>query len=228
MKQTTYDTIARVLPFGLYMLFIAAAEIPTLWGGSPPSPQFMLRLYPVKIVLVTAALVAFRKSYTDMDWKSLGNIGHSLLSAGVGVAVFVAWIQLDTAFAVQGELTSYDPTIAQNSAERLFLIFGRVLGAAVCVPIMEELFWKSFLARYLIHKNFMKVRAGTYTVFTFLATAVLFGLEHQLLAAGIFAGLAFNFIYWKTGSLAQCILSHGVTNLILALYVLVTGAWYFW
>ena len=227
MKRNTYDLLARVAPFGLYMAFVAVLEIPALLGGDPLSPSVTLGLYPVKIAVVAAAMVAFRKSYTDLDWGSLRSVGPTALSVCAGIAVFILWINLDLPWATQGELTSYDPTGAAPG-RAYALISARVAGAVLVVPIMEELFWRSFLVRYLIDRDFMGVRAGTFTLFTFLATGVLFGLEHQLYLAGILAGLAYNGIYRKTGSLAQCVLSHAVTNGLLAAYVLATGNWRFW
>jgi hypothetical protein len=227
MKRTNYDLLARVIPFGLYMAFVAVLEIPVLLGGESLSRSFILGLYPVKIVLVCAALVAFRKSYTDLDWASLRKAAPTALSVCAGVAVFILWINLDLPWAVQGKLTSYDPTEAASDWSYA-LIFARVAGAVVVVPIMEELFWRSFLVRYLIDRDFMAVRAGAFTLFTFVTTAALFGLEHQLYIAGILAGLAYNAIYLRTGSLAQCVLSHAVTNALLAAYVLTTGNWRFW
>ncbi|MGE4423619.1 MAG: CAAX prenyl protease-related protein [Pseudodesulfovibrio sp.] len=227
MKRNTYDLLARVAPFALYMAFVAVLEIPALFTGEPLSPSFTLGLYPVKAALVGAALLAFRKSYTDLDWGSLRNPAPTALSVCAGAAVFILWINLDLPWAVQGELTSYDPTNAAPGWA-LALIITRVAGAVLVVPVMEELFWRSFLVRYLANRDFMAVRAGTFTLFSFTATAALFGLEHQLYLAGILAGLAYNAIYRKTGSLAQCVLSHAVTNGLLAAYVLATGYWRFW
>lgn len=227
MKRNTYDLLARGAPFGLYMIFVAVLEIPALLDGEALPPSFSLGLYPIKIALVCAALAAFRRSYTDLDWGSLRKPAPTALSVCAGIVVFIVWINLDFPWAMQGELTSYDPTQAATGWAYA-LIFARVTGAVVVVPIMEELFWRSFLARYLIDRNFMAVRAGTFTLFTFLSTAVLFGLEHQLYLAGILAGLAYNGVYKKTGSLAQCVLSHAVTNGLLAAYVLTTGNWRFW
>jgi hypothetical protein len=227
MQRNTRDLLARVIPFGLYMAFVAVLEIPVLLGAEPLSRSAILALYPVKIVLVAAALLAFRKSYADLDWSPLRRAGQTAFSVVAGIAAFLLWINLDMPWAVQGELTSYDPTTAAPGLA-LGLIAARVAGAVVVVPVMEELFWRSFLARYLIDRDFTAVRAGSFTLFTFLATAALFGLEHQLYLAGIVAGLAYNGIYLKTRSLTQCILSHAVTNGLLAVYVLTTGNWRFW
>lgn len=228
MKQTTYDTLARVIPFAIYMTFVALLELPSMVGGPAPSQELIISLYPVKIAVVTAALIYFRKSYTDFDWATLKNTKHTLFSVGIGLIVFIIWINLDLPFAIQGELSTYDPSSIHEGSVLIFMLVSRALGAAVCVPIMEELFWRSFLVRYLINKDFMQVGAGAFTTFSFIVTSVLFGLEHQLYLAGMIAGAAYNLVYWRTKSLSTCILSHGVTNVVLAGYVLLTRSWHFW
>jgi hypothetical protein len=93
---------------------------------------------------------------------------------------------------------------------------------------MEELFWRSFLLRYIINSDFMSVRVGTYTLFSFLVGSGLFGLEHTLVLAGIMAGIAYSLLLYWTKSIYQCVLSHAVTNFVLGIYVLQTGYWQFW
>jgi CAAX prenyl protease-like protein len=93
---------------------------------------------------------------------------------------------------------------------------------------MEELFWRSFLIRYVISPDFSRVPIGMFTWSSFLITAVLFGLEHNLFVAGILAGIAYNLLLYYTRSLSACILAHAITNFILGVYVLQTGKWHFW
>ena len=104
----------------------------------------------------------------------------------------------------------------------------RLAGAAIVVPIMEELFWRSFLIRYLINEDFSSIQIGFFTFKSCLITIVLFGLEHQFIIAGIMAGILYNLLLYRTRSIAACIASHALTNLLLGLYVLKTGAWRFW
>lgn len=94
--------------------------------------------------------------------------------------------------------------------------------------LMEELFWRSFLIRSIIARDFEKVPLGLFTWASFLLTVVLFVLEHTLIPAGIMAGLFYNLILYGTRSIAQCVLALAVTNLALAGYVLITRKWYFW
>jgi CAAX prenyl protease-like protein len=110
----------------------------------------------------------------------------------------------------------------------MFMIGARLAGAVLLVPVMEELFWRSFLIRYLIETDFSKVPIGQFTWASCIITVVLFGLEHNLILAGIMAGLAYNLLLYFTRSIFHCTLSHAVTNLLLGLYVLQTGNWHFW
>ncbi|QGY39189.1 CAAX prenyl protease-related protein [Pseudodesulfovibrio cashew] len=228
MRRETYAILARTLPFLIYMSFVALLEIPTLFGSQAMSQGFLIESYPLKISMAAAALFLFRKSYTDLKLKPLADAKMTALSVGVGLAVFIVWINLNVPWAIQGELTTYDPTGDYQGLSLWLILCFRVMGAVLVVPIMEELFWRSFLVRYLAGKNFVEVKPGTFTLFSFSVTALLFGLEHQLFIAGIVAGIAYNYIYWKAKNLSHCVLSHAVTNTLLAAYVLLTRSWHFW
>jgi CAAX prenyl protease-like protein len=93
---------------------------------------------------------------------------------------------------------------------------------------MEELFWRSFLIRYIIGNDFSKIPIGTFSWASFLITVVLIGLEHHYFLAGMMAGAVFNLLLYFTRSISQCILAHAVANLALGIYVLQTGKWLFW
>jgi CAAX prenyl protease-like protein len=104
----------------------------------------------------------------------------------------------------------------------------RLFGATMIVPVMEELFWRSFLIRYVMSSDFRSIRLGAFSVGSFVVTVVLFGLEHQLWLAGMMAGAAYNVVLYRTGRIWPCILAHAVTNLILGGHVLMTGEWIWW
>jgi uncharacterized protein len=93
---------------------------------------------------------------------------------------------------------------------------------------MEELFWRSFLIRYLIGHDFEKVPIGAFTWASFLVIAILFGSEHHFFLAGIMAGVVYNLLLYHTRSIVHCIFAHAITNLLLGLYVLNSGRWVFW
>ena len=150
-----------------------------------------------------------------------------MLAVGVGVFVYLAWVRMDWSWATQGEVAGYNPF--QAGGEVGVVLAGiQLLGAAAVVPIMEELFWRSFLLCYINSARFDRVPLGRFTPGSFIVTVVLFGLEHQLWLAGMLAGVAYTLLLYPTGRLWSCVLAHAVTNLALGIHVLVTGEWQWW
>ncbi|MFN9430090.1 MAG: type II CAAX prenyl endopeptidase Rce1 family protein, partial [Acidobacteriota bacterium] len=59
--------------------------------------------------------------------------------------------------------------------------------------------------------------------------AALFALEHgPFWEVGLLTGVIYNWWMTKTRSLGDLIFVHGVTNLVLSLYVIATKQWQFW
>lgn len=106
----------------------------------------------------------------------------------------------------------------------------RVGGAATAVPIVEELFWRAFVLRLLISWNrFEKVPLAKFTLFSFVISSLLSAIQHQpQWEVGILCWMVFNALFYWKKSLACCIVTHGVTNLVLYIYVYNTQDWRFW
>ena len=211
------SSLPRILPFVLFMAFIALAPLiqPTPW------------LYPIRIGVVGTAIVYFWPAYAELRGQIWVSWNECFLTIAVGVLVYVLWVRMDWSWATQGEATGYDPFQA-GAAVGVVLAVIRIFGAAVVVPVMEELFWRSFLIRFLVKSPFTSVPLGAFTPLSFAATVLLFGFEHHLWLAGMMAGVAYNLLLYKTGRLWPCILAHATTNLMLGIHVLVTGEWQWW
>lgn len=223
--------LARVAPFGLFMVFVGINEglnFLIAKGFLTLAPETLLFLYIPRVVAVAAVLWYFRDDYPELRFSDLKRWAPTSFSIVAGLLVFVLWIQMTWPFAIFGTLNSDAPTAIREPSLRLVFIACRLIGAALVVPVMEELFWRSFVVRYIIRVDFEKVPIGVFTVASFSISAVLFGMEHNLWLAGIMAGAVYNLILYKTKSIAQCIVAHGVTNGILGVWVLVTHAWQFW
>lgn len=224
--------IPRILPFALYMACLALAAglawvaqaVPALasWG-----PAADLWLYSVKTAVVLGALAFFWPRYDELKGRPFGGGGDVVGAVAVGLVVYLAWVRMDWPWAMQGTPSGYDPF---RAGEGLGTVLAgiRLFGAVVVVPVMEELFWRSFLLRYVIEPRFESVRLGTFTPLSFLITVILFGFEHHLWLAGMLAGAAYTILLYRTGRLWPCILAHAVTNLALGVHVLVTQQWHWW
>jgi CAAX prenyl protease-like protein len=221
----------RYFPFAVFMAFIGIDELIRYSAG-----QGMFRIeattlyyiYPLKVLTVGFLLYNFKDAYSELKFGDLLNLKATFTACGVGMLVFALWIKMDWTLVAAGVPQGFNPGLLPDGIIQVVMTFFRISGAVLVVPFMEELFWRSFLIRYIIDKNFTAVRVGTFTWVSFLFTVVLFGLEHNYVYAGVMAGIFYNLLLYKTRSLALCVLAHAVTNLALAIYVVVTRQWQFW
>ena len=215
----------RLLPFVAFMGLLALrgfAPTDASWG-------FDTRwFYALNLLLVGGLLRAWWSEYGELARQNAPSLAEATVSAVVGLLVFVLWIKLDAPWMQIGEPTaSFVPVDAQG--QLLWpLITVRWLGAALLVPVMEELFWRSFLMRWLQQPVFEGVdprRVGGKAV---LLSTFVFMLAHPLWLAAIVAGLAYALLYRRTGKLWTAVLAHAVTNGALGIWVVQTGQWQFW
>jgi hypothetical protein len=212
------------------MLFIGLEEFARSLQGKdilPASEQVLYSIYPVKAAMVGAVLVCFRKHYQEIRISDLGRPVFTAASLLAGLGVFWLWVNMDWSFGTLGTPAGFNPTVFDGSA-KVGMTAARLAGAVLVVPFMEELFWRSFLIRYVIDNDFYKIPIGTFSWASFLITVLLFGLEHHYFLAGMMAGAVFNLLLYTTRSISQCILAHAVANLTLGIYVLQTSQWRFW
>ncbi|NQZ57149.1 MAG: CAAX prenyl protease-related protein [Lentisphaeraceae bacterium] len=213
MPQNKNITLSYCLPFAVFMAFIALGQ---------SLPGYDSWLYPLKTIVVGGLLIYFRKDY------DLGKLTGLFTSLFIGLIVLLIWIGLEDFLPLLQETEAFNPLQKLPRNEAIVWIAIRLFGACIIVPVMEEIFWRGFLARWLINNDFTAVRHGQFTLLSFVATSLLFGLEHQRWFVGILAGVAYNLLYMKTRNLKTCIIAHAVTNLGLGIYVIYTNEWQFW
>ena len=213
---------ARVVPFAAYVFFLGISGL--LFSNESPHGQW---LYGVKIAVVVLTLWIFRRSYTELRRNELPSPMEWLLAMSMGIVVFVLWINLDQPWALLGTPKPFN-ALHPNGDINVPLVIIRWIGAALVVPVMEELFWRSFLLRWIQRQDFWNIKPAEVTLKSSLIVAALFGAEHNLWFAGIVAGLAYNWLYIRTGKLWVPIVAHAVTNGVLGIWVLETRNWQFW
>ena len=226
-KLTDSPAFKRILPFAVYMIFIFVFDLlkPLVPAGFL-TDNFTAITYPVKIMMVTGILMYYWKSYDELRFDQLKAV-HVLGALATGVIVFLLWINMDWDFATLGSSEVYDPSKLKGNMYHSFLAV-RLAGTALVVPVFEEIFWRSFVLRYIVNQDFIAVKIGTFTWMSFIISSLLFGSEHYLWLAGIMAGVFYNLLLYWSRSIYVCIIAHGVTNLLLGLYVIRTGNWQFW
>lgn len=208
-----------VTPFVLFLLLTEPARY---------FPALVPFLYIAKTVLVAVVLWYWRDHYIE-DFVEGLSLTEFLAAISCGLLVLFLWIVPEGIFYQFAPGEGFNPYIMTDSKPAAIgLIAVRLAGAALVVPIMEELFWRSFLMRYLIDVDFRKVAVGSFSWLSFLGVAILFGLEHHRIVVGIIAGVFYGLLLIWQKKLRGVTLAHAVTNLGLGVYVLMTGNWAFW
>jgi uncharacterized protein len=222
LRADNGSAMPRVLPFATFIVFIIVADVLERFGAHANTMRW---LYPAKIVLVAAMLLAWRKSYRELRERPAQR--DLIAAAGVGAGVFFLWILLDAGWMQLGSARGFDATGTDGRFD-WGLIALRAAGAALVVPLMEELFWRSFLLRWLERRDFLLLRPGRVGLRAATISVLLFGIEHNLWLAGIVAGIAYTLLYMRSETLWTPIVGHAVTNGLLAAWVMVTGSWIYW
>jgi exosortase E/protease (VPEID-CTERM system) len=181
--------------------------------------------YPLCMLVALAALAYFRPAYAGWSLK------WSWQAAGLGVAAFAVWMALESvpflrtnpsAPSLDADLAGLTPWAAVG------WLACRVIGSVAVVPFVEELAFRGYLTRRLIAADFRSVPPGTFTWLSFLLSSVIFGALHGRWLAGFAAGMLYALSYYRRGRLMDAVLAHGVTNALIAAYVLGTGDWSLW
>lgn len=220
--KLSHPATPLVAPF---VCFIAClAVLPKL--GMPPRAELAVWLLSGFAVLA-------------LLWRRIPDLRlHSAwLSVLFGVAVFVLWIAPDALMPgwrshwlftnpLAGTAQTSLPEAALSDPVALSL---RVARAVLLVPIVEELFWRGWLIRWIENPDFERVPLGSFQPRAFWTTAALFALEHGTYwDVGFVAGAAYNAWIVRTKSLGDLIVAHAVTNACLSAYVLLTGRFEYW
>lgn len=216
---TLRDHLAWTLPFVVFMVLLLV---------SPKLPVGPALEGAIRVALLTLTIWVASRHILDF------RVERGVASVMVGVVVFLVWVGPDLLIpghrghwllqnSLTGTVGSSFPEAARDDS--LAILF-RAMRAIILVPIVEELFWRGWLLRWLIDQNFTRVRLGVVTPFTFIATAILFASEHgPYWDVGLAAGIAYNWWMMRTRSLGDLIVAHAVTNACLVAYVLATGMW---
>jgi CAAX prenyl protease-like protein len=219
-SKSTLSYIAPFLAFIGIMAVEKATGLPTAW------------LYPFRVLAVTAVLLAFSRAPLAV------RPSRPLLSAALGAAVFALWIAPDVLFgagyrhhwlfrnALMGAAASSIPAALRGA---IWFLAVRTFSCTLLVPPVEELFWRGWLMRWFIDKDFWNVPLGTYAAGAFWMVALLFSTEHgPYWEVGLATGIVYNWWMVRTRNLTDCIVAHAVTNGLLSAYVLLTGQWQYW
>lgn len=219
------------------VLFLAAGAVEPSPSGSGLAGLLGIgsEAYPVvyaaRLVATVALLV--RVWPDTRAWLGCPTWWPPLLGLGLVVPwVVLATLQHRAGWTLAGsERAGYNPFLTEHlgpdSLAAWVFLAVRGLGLVVIVPIIEELFLRGFLMRYVIREEFWRVPFGLLTAASAAACSVYAVATHPgeaIAAVGWFAVV--SGIAAATRKPIDCILCHAATNLALGAYVLATGEWW--
>jgi len=217
--------VAYAGPFFVFLGLLALSRV-------APLPPLAIQAAFVAIMAVVIAAAVSPADFRVRHW-----VGTPLL----GLAVFAIWIAPDRLFPgyrhfwlfenpVMGKVQTGLSAEAQGQTAVLWL---RAIRAVAIVPVVEELFWRGWLMRWLISERisepFEAIPLGTWSARSFWIVAVLFASEHgPYWDVGLAAGLLYNWWMVRTRSLGDLVAAHAITNACLSAYVVWSGRWEYW
>lgn len=210
------ETIIYISPYLAWMAILLSCPS---WEYS-----YLLRTSISSVLLLAViGLVRKKKSLKGTSFSPfLGSLLSGFLVGGIVLLLWILPEQLEVyrAYCILGE-----PKTAPR--EITWLTYLQLVGSAGIIAPAEELFFRSFLYRWLQNRDWTAVDPRRWDGSAFLWMVMLFALEHNRIVAGAIAGAIYGWLYIRRG-LSAAIVAHITTNLLLGLYVLRFGAWRFW
>jgi uncharacterized protein len=244
MISRTNPWLVFLLPFMVFMLAGSLEPSPDAVGGKGIGLSIPYSYYPmvytIKIALTLAAIALVLPGYRQFPFQI------SFLAVAVGIVGVVIWVGLcrlnlehKYIFPVferiglsnilgSGDRSAFNPFEQFKDRPALAWIFLtiRFIGLALVVPVIEEFFLRGFVMRFVIERDWWTVPFGKVTrLAVVLGTAVPMLSHPELVAAAVW----FSLVTWlmiRTRNIWDCVAAHAVTNLLLGIYVVVSGDWW--
>lgn len=217
----------RALPFLLFVGLLVLASVAGAWLPGETSMALRDGLTIGRGVMVALVLALLWPAYSELRKPPATPSMSWVLAVTGGVAVFLVWILLYPSEPANAASGRFVPLLADGTVHWPKALL-RFAGLGLVVPVMEELFWRSLILRWIQSDDFLALSPADVGARPFLITTVLFAIEHDTWLAGAIAGIVYNSLYMRSGNLWVPILSHAVTNCLLGIWIIYTGAWHLW
>jgi CAAX prenyl protease-like protein len=231
-----------VLPLAVYLVVGAlepTAEKPFELLGWTLNVASYPTVYLLKLALTMAVLAPFWPAYRPF-WRPLSPLAPLVGAVGVVVWVVLCKLSLESAILtplglgqwVEPQRSAFNPLAhwPDSPATAYGFLAIRFWGLAVVVPIIEELFLRGFVMRFVVVGDWWTVPFGTLTPAAVAVGTLAPVLTHplnEILAVVVWFSLVTALMY-KTKNIGDCIVAHAVTNLLLGIYVVASGDWFLW
>ncbi|WP_428240340.1 exosortase E/protease, VPEID-CTERM system [Gynuella sp.] len=175
-------------------------------------------LYPLRVIAVTVVLAKYWSRLNLLPYRP----GWEPMAAGILVAVL--WVLL---VPQNPEYNDTFQATLNNTSDGIawgWLLI-RFLGAAVTVPIAEELAFRAYLLCRLSRSAVILRGEVSVTWAAVAVSSLAFGALHGAWLAGTVAGVIYAIVRMRSNSISAPILAHSLTNALLFAIALMSGNW---
>lgn len=248
-KDPALLTRAHVIPFVVFMAFMVLLQIVAVmiewkhpdapWWRRDPA-QFV---YPVQTLVTLGVLIHYWRQYAfDWSWKWCLT---GVLFGVVGIGFWLLPTTLYDHWGLTGKPTGilkylgfedrregFDPGVFENPAAWWTSVTLRFLRAAVIVALVEEIFWRGFLMRFVLdwEGDYWRQPFGRASVKSYLIVTAMFMIAHattDYAGAFVYGSLTYLLCVWSK-SLGACVVMHATANLLMGLYIMAYGKYGLW
>ena len=235
--KTNYDkTLQCVLPFATWMALMGFLPLISTFSMSAAT-SYAWRTVVTAAVGIACMWAAKRSGGATPTQGSTLSPANLLAGTAVGLVVCALWILPEGLEAYRvwcvvpigteqacplGSVSQYAP---ESCGWPLTLV--KLAGSAFVIAPVEEVFFRHFLYKRLVRRDFWNVPSRHFDATAFCWTVLIFTLEHDRPLAAAMAGAAYGLLAIYRG-LPAAIVAHVVTNFALGLHVIANDAWRFW
>ena len=242
-------TRAHVVPFFVFMAFLLLLQFAGSWitWKHPDAPWWRRApeqwLYPVQ-ALVTFAFVLRYRNYYDFRWSwraSFSGVIFGVVGIGIWLLPTILYDHLGLKsdpdgwmgfLGVASRTDGFDPGIFESPVAWWSAVILRFFRAVVVVALVEEVFWRGFLMRFVMdwEGDWWKQPFGRSAWRSYLIVTGLFIAAHGPLdrpAALVYGSLTY-LLCVKTKSLGACVVMHATANFLMGLYIMAYGKYGLW
>ena len=196
-----------VLPFLLYLALAQAEEFLPHWHD---------HLYCARVLICAGLILMWRRHFhAELTQKiTARQYFYALLAGTLAFSLWPVAVHENLIHLAQPTASTYPVPVA-------FLLQGIALAGFVFVfPIMNELFWRSFMLRYFISADFRSVPLGTFQLFSVVGVTILSGLafRYGLVLGGV--SLIMNLLLMWQKNLRCCIVAHSICQILVGTYIM--------
>jgi uncharacterized protein len=248
-KDPARLTRAHVVPFAVFIGFMLVLQLVTVTIGwkHPDAPwwrqdpaQF---IYPIQTLVCLGLLIYYWKSYTfRWSWRwSLAGVVFGAVGIGfwlLPTTLYDYWGLTERPdgllgyLGVEARTDGFNPGIFENPAAFWTSLVFRFLRAVVVVALVEEIFWRGFVMRFVCdwEGDYWRQPFGRATWKSYFIVTGLFMVAHSTTdyaGAFVYGTLTYILCVWSK-SLGACVVMHAIANLLMGLYIMAYGKYGLW